>query len=58
MSLQNGKKEKLIVYAYGSMTTDEEKTFRYMVERNSINFGFREFEFYYLENLNQLEDMK
>ena len=57
-TVRYGKKEKLAVYAYGCMTADEEKTFRYMVERNAINYGFREFEFHYLENLNQLEDME
>ena len=40
------------------MTTDEERTFRYMVERNAINYGFREFEFHNLENVNQLEEME
>ena len=34
-TLRYGKKEKLTVYAYGDMTEDEEKTFRYMVERNA-----------------------
>lgn len=57
-TLRYGKKAKLAVYTYGYMTTDEEKTFRYMVERNAINYGFHEFEFHYLENVNQLEDIK
>ena len=38
------------------MTEDEKKTFNYMVERNAINYGFREFEFHNLENVNQLEE--
>ncbi|MBO5352544.1 MAG: flavodoxin family protein [Lachnospiraceae bacterium] len=57
-TLRYGKKKKLAVYAYGSMTEDESKTFRYMVERNAINYGFQEFEFHYLENLNRLEEME
>ena len=57
-TLRYGKKEKLTVYAYGSMTEDESKTFQYMVERNAINYGFQEFEFRYLENLNRLEEME
>ena len=57
-TLRYGKKKKLAVYAYGSMTEDESKTFQYMVERNAINYGFREFEFHHLENLNQLEEME
>ena len=57
-TLRYGKKEKLTVYAYGSMTADEEETFRYLVERNAINFGYLAFEFHYLENLNQLEDIE
>ena len=56
-TLRYGKKKKLSVYTYGHMTTDEEKTFRYMVERNAINYGFYEFEFQHLENLEQLEEM-
>ena len=55
-TLRYGKKKRIAVYAYGCKTTDEEKTFRYMVERNAINYGFQEFEFHNLENLNQLED--
>ena len=57
-TLRYGKKEKLTVYAYGSMTEDESKTFQYMVERNAINYGFQEFEFHYLENLKRLEEME
>lgn len=57
-TLRYGKKEKLVVYTYGHITADEEKTFRYMVERNAINYGFREFEFHYLENVNQLEEFE
>ena len=55
-TLRYGKKKKLTVYAYGCMTEDEKKTFNYMVERNAINYGFREFEFHNLENVNQLEE--
>ena len=57
-TLRYGKKKKLAVYAYGSMTEDESKTFQYMVERNAINYGFQEFEFHYLENLNRLEEIE
>lgn len=57
-TLRYGRKEKLTIYTYGYMTEEEEKTFRYMLERNAINYGFREFEFHYLENLKQLEEME
>ncbi len=57
-TLRYGKKKKLAVYTYGHMTADEEKTFRYMLERNAINYGFQEFEFHYLENLKQLEEIE
>ena len=57
-TLRYGEKKKLTVYAYGHMTEDEEKTFHYMVERNAINYGFREFEFHHLENLDKLEEME
>lgn len=57
-TLRYGKKTKLVVYTYGHITTDEEKTFHYMVERNAINYGFCEFEFLYLENVNQLEEFE
>ena len=57
-SLRYGKKEKLIVYVYGDMTSDEEGTFRYMAERNAINYGFREFELRYLSTLYELEGLE
>lgn len=57
-TLRYGKKKKLAVYTYGYMTADEEKTFRYMMERNAINYGFQESEFHYLENLKQLEEIE
>ena len=57
-TLRYGRKEKLTIYTYGHITKEEEKTFRYMLERNAINYGFREFEFHYLENLKQLEEME
>lgn len=53
--LRYGRKEKLRVYAYGDMTETEKDTFRNMVERNAINFGFQESEFKYLESLDELE---
>ena len=46
-----------MVYVYGDMTDEEEKTFRYMVERNAINYGFKEYEFQYLKSLDELEGM-
>ena len=57
-TLRYGKKNKLAIYAYGCMTEDEKQTFCYMVERNAINYGFQEFEFHHLENLDQMEDME
>lgn len=56
-TLRYGKKEKLTVYAYGSMTEEEKTTFAFMVERNAINYGFRAFEFKYLETPEELEGM-
>lgn len=56
-TLRYGKKEKLTVYAYGDMTDAEKETFRYMAERNAINFGFKTSEFRYLESLDELEGM-
>lgn len=56
-TLRYGKKKKLTVYAYGEMTASEEETFRYMVERNAINFGFREFFFAHLNSPVDLEEM-
>lgn len=57
-TLRYGKKKKLAVYTYGYMTAEEEKTFRYMIERNAINYGFCEFEFHYMENIKQLEEIE
>lgn len=56
-TLRYGRKKKLRVYAYGDITDAEKETFAYMAERNAINFGFREFEFQYLESLDELEGM-
>ena len=56
-TLRYGKKEKLTVYAYGNITDNENETFRYMIERNAVNYGFKSFEFIYLESLNELEGM-
>lgn len=57
-TLRYGKKEKLIVYVYGDMTAEEENTFRYMVERNAINYGFCEYEFRHLSTLSGLEELE
>ena len=57
-TLRYGKKKKFFVYAYGYITEEEKQTFHYMVERNAINYGFLEFEFQYLENLSQLEEIE
>ena len=46
--LRYGPKTKLIVYVYGDMTEKEQETFEYMAKKNSINYGFQEYEFYYL----------
>ena len=56
-TLRYGKKEKLTVYAYGDMTDEEKETFIYMVERNAINYGFRNFEFHYLESVEEIEGL-
>lgn len=56
-TLRYGGRKKLRVYAYGNITDAEKETFSYMAERNAINFGFREFEFQYLESLDELEGM-
>lgn len=40
-TLRYGKKALLTVYTYGDMTESERETFRYMVQRNAINFGFK-----------------
>ncbi len=57
-TLRYKKHEKLTVYAYGDMTPEEEDTFRYMVERNAINHGFREFAFHTLTNPEELEALE
>lgn len=56
-TLRYGRRKKISVYAYGDMTDAEKETFSYMVERNAINFGFREFAFQHLESLDELEGM-
>ena len=56
-TLRYGKKKKLSVYAYGDMTEAEKETFTYMVERNAINYGYREYEFKYLESMKELEGL-
>ena len=42
----------------GETRRDEANAFRYMVERNAINFGYREFEFRYLANPDELDGME
>lgn len=56
-TLRYGKKKKLTVYAYGDMTMDEMNTFRYMAERNALNYGYSAYEFRYIANPNELEGM-
>ena len=56
-TLRYGKKNRFAVYAYGDMTDEEEQTFRYMVQRNALNYGFREFSFERLESVEALEGM-
>ena len=56
-TLRYGKKKKLSVYAYGDMTEAEKETFTYMMERNAINYGYREYEFKYLESMKELEGL-
>lgn len=55
-TLRYGKKNKLTVYVYGSITEKEKETFRYMVERNAINYGFKESAFQHVESLDKLEE--
>ena len=56
-TLRYGKKESLKVLAYGDINNEEKATFEYMVERNAINYGFRNFEFVYLNSVEELEGM-
>lgn len=56
-TLRYGKRERLRVYAYGDMTDAEKETFRFTVERNAVNFGFRAFEFRHLGSLDELEEI-
>lgn len=57
-TLRYGKKNTLTVYAYGNMTPAEEETFRLMVERNAINFGFREGVFHRVANASELKEVR
>lgn len=57
-TLRYGKKDKLTVYVYGEVTPAEMDTFRYMAERNAINFGFRAHEVCFLGSLDELEGME
>lgn len=54
-TLRYGKKGKLTVYTYGDVSEEEKKTFLYMVQRNAINYGFREYEFHSLKSIEELE---
>ena len=56
-TLRYKKRGPLSIYVYGDMTPEEEQTFRYMAERNAINFGFREWAFYRLGSPEELKEV-
>lgn len=53
--LRYGEKERLVIYVWGDMTDAEEATFRYMAERNAVNYGYRTWELHRIESLKELE---
>ena len=54
-TLRYGKRRSLSVIAYGDMTESEAATFELLVERNAINFGFKESKFQRLTNTDGVE---
>lgn len=54
-TLRYGKRGSLSVIAYGDMTDSEAATFELLVERNAINFGFKESKFQRLTNPDGVE---
>lgn len=54
-TLRYGKRRSLSVIAYGDMTDSEAATFELLVERNAINFGFKESKFQRLTNKDGVE---
>ena len=54
-TLRYGKRRLLSVIAYGDMTDAEAATFKLLVERNAINFGFTESKFQQLTNTDSVE---
>lgn len=54
-TLRYGKRRSLSVIAYGDMTDSEAATFELLVERNAINFGFKESKFQRLTNTDGVE---
>ena len=56
-TLRYGRRDMLKVYAYGNINQQEKATFAYMVERNAVNYGYRNYEFLYADTIQGLEEM-
>lgn len=56
-TLRYGKRRILSVIAYGDMTNDEADTFKLMVERNAVNFGFTESRFQQVTDTDNMEEI-
>lgn len=56
-TLRYGKHKLLKVIVYGDITAQEMQTFTYLVERNAINYGFENFEVFFLNNISELEGL-
>lgn len=54
-TLRYGTHKLLSVFAYGDMTENESKTFKFMISRNAINFGFEISDFHQANSIEQLE---
>lgn len=53
-TLRYGKHEMMKVYVYGDMLEHEKNTFALIVQRNAINYGYRQSQVVFIEHPDQL----
>ena len=54
-ALRYGMLDNIKVYVYGDITPEENETFAYLLERNALNYGYRNYSVTVLESPAELE---
>ena len=57
-TLRYGKRAKLKVIVYGDVSDNEKETWKLMIERNRINYGFKAKELVFVSSITDLEVSK